>query len=311
MLTPEPAELYFDWDGLTLAGTLHLPPGAGPHPAVLMAQGSGPADRDSGGYFEPIRHALLDRGVATYAFDKPGCGESSGDWHNYALDARTDQIVAALAVIRNHPAIASERVGLFGHSQGGWLVQKLAGREGELAFAIVSSAPSLSVEEQMLYECVQTIRSHGHNEQAIRDARALTGALHEAAVDGLNYEAVTEQLLLPASTQSWFATYPTIEDASDWRHAQLLISEHHDPESDLRNVQCPFLAVYGALDSLLPPWRGAKESGRALAASPSSDVTVVVFPGGDHRMQDPDSKNLVDGYTSLLGNWIAERTEES
>ena len=88
MSITEEVKLSFDWGGLKLAGSLDLPSGAGRHPAVLMAQGSGPADRDSGGYFEPIRQTFIDRGVATFAFDKPGCGESSGDWRHYALEAR-------------------------------------------------------------------------------------------------------------------------------------------------------------------------------------------------------------------------------
>lgn len=49
-----------------------------------MLQGSGPADRTSDGYFTPIQDALLARGIGTCAFDKPGCGESTGDWREYA-----------------------------------------------------------------------------------------------------------------------------------------------------------------------------------------------------------------------------------
>src|SRR5262245_3634931 len=63
-------EFSFVWRGLTLAGTLHLPAAPPPHPAVLMLQGSGPADRDAGDYFPPIRDAFLARGIAAYSFDK-------------------------------------------------------------------------------------------------------------------------------------------------------------------------------------------------------------------------------------------------
>jgi hypothetical protein len=66
--------------GYTLAGTLHLPASAGPLLAVLMLQGSCAADRNSGDFFPPIRRAFLSRGLAVYAFDKPGLVESSGDW---------------------------------------------------------------------------------------------------------------------------------------------------------------------------------------------------------------------------------------
>jgi hypothetical protein len=65
-------DLSFRWRNVELSGTLHLPDSRPPHPAVLMLPGSGPADRDCGGYFPPIRDVFLRRGVATYSFDKPG-----------------------------------------------------------------------------------------------------------------------------------------------------------------------------------------------------------------------------------------------
>jgi uncharacterized protein len=57
-------EIAFHCHGVTLAGTLHLPSSDPPHPAVVMLQGSGAADRDGGGYFRPIRDAFLRRGIA-------------------------------------------------------------------------------------------------------------------------------------------------------------------------------------------------------------------------------------------------------
>ncbi len=299
--------LSFDWSGLKLAGSLHLPSGAGPHPAVVMAQGSGPADRDSGGYFESIRKTFIDRGIATFAFDKPGCGVSSGDWRHYGLEDRAEQLVAAFELVRNQPAITGEKVGIYGHSQGGWLVQKLAGRHGALAFALASSGPTIGIEEQILYDCEQAVRSHGHDQHEIRDALTLTRALHTAAAEGADFESISGQLLEPASLQPWYDSCPTIDDAGDWEHVKVLIGEPHEPLSDLKRITCPFLAVYGGLDTLLPPWQGAEESGRALAAAESPDVTVVVFPLGDHRLQDPASTEFVDGYLDLLGDWAANR----
>lgn len=309
MATSEQVQLTFDWRGLILAGSLHVPPGAGPHPAVLMAQGSGPADRDSGGYFESIRRTFIDRGVATFAFDKPGCGDSTGDWRHDALEDRAAQLSAALDLVRTHPAVSGDRVGIWGHSQGGWLVQKLAGRSGAFAFAIASSAPSISVQEQILYECEQTIRNDGFGQQEMRDAMNLTRALQRAAAEGAAFESISARLLEPASTQPWYDSFPTIEDAGDWEHVTLLLGEPHEPLSDLAHIACPFLGVYGGLDTLLPPWQGAEQSGRALEAAPSTDVTVVVFPRGDHRLQDPGTGEFVDGYLDLLGAWTADRAQ--
>lgn len=300
-------ELAFDWGGLRLAGSLHLPPEAGSHPAVLMAQGSGPADRNSDGYLKPIRQTFIDQGIATFAFDKPGCGESSGDWRNYGLQARTEQMVAALELVRDHPTVTPERVGIWGHSQGGWLVQKLAGQIETLAFAIACSGPSIGVQEQVIHSCEQLMRNHGCDQTQIQSALALTQALLHAAAEGADFETISDQLLTPASLKPWFENYPTIDGPSDWQHFKLLANEPNEPLANLERVTCPFLAIYGGLDTLLPPWRGAQETGRALAAAASPDTTVAVFPLGDHRIQHPDTPEFVDGYLQLLGSWTASR----
>ncbi|MGI9613099.1 MAG: alpha/beta hydrolase family protein [Acidimicrobiales bacterium] len=307
MATAEEIRLSFDWDGVHLAGSLQVPAGVGPFPAVVMAQGSGPADRHSDGFFGPICETFLDRGIATYAFDKPGCGRSSGDWRHYGLMGRAEQIVAALDLVRDHPAVDGERVGFWGHSQGGWLVQMLAGRPVQLAFAIASSAPTIAVREQILYDCEQTLRDRGHDDEDIRQALALTQELHRAAADGAAFEAIVSRLLEPASRTSWYGAYPTIDDADDWQHAKLLLGEPFEPVSALAGVECPFLAVYGGLDRLLPAWRGAQETGHALATEGGPDATVVVFPNGDHRIQNTQTGDFIDGYLDLLGDWTSRR----
>ncbi|MEE8407032.1 MAG: alpha/beta hydrolase, partial [Acidimicrobiia bacterium] len=109
----------FDWNGLTLVGTLHLPDADRLHPVVVMIQGSGPSDRTSNGYFPAIRDAFLMRGIGTFAFDKPGCGESTGDWRDYALEARADQVIAAVNEVCLSSRVAVEQVGVWGQSQGG------------------------------------------------------------------------------------------------------------------------------------------------------------------------------------------------
>ncbi len=272
-----------------------------------MAQGSGPADRDCGGYFEPIRATFLDRGVATYAFDKPGCGESTGDWRHDGLEDRVDQVIAALELVRNHRSVAADRVGLWGQSQGGWLVQKVAGRRVELGFAIANSAPTIPVSEQVLYDCEQSMRGRGFGEGDLQAALDLARELYDHAAQGSDHRSISIQVLDRARRQPWYDAFPTIEDSDDWEHLKLLLREPHDPLSDLEGIACPFLAVYGGLDVLLPPWRGAEESGRALAASESGDVTVVVFPVGDHRIQDPRTERFVTGYLDLLGAWTGDR----
>lgn len=300
-------EVSFDWNGLTLVGTLHRPTDVGGrNPTVLMLQGSGPSDRNSDGFFEPIRAAFLDRGIATFAFDKPGCGSSTGDWRRYGLEARADQATAALATLNLHAGVEADRVGIFGHSQGGWLAQMLAARMQRLPFAIAASAPSIGVAAQNLHGCEHTLRNRGFRESDIAEALAFLVELHAAAQGREAWRSVEARLIRGARRQPWYG-YLSVDDEAEWAEARLWITEPYDPAEALRRIRCPFLAVYGALDPLLPPWRSAQETAAALLEAGAEDATVVVMPTGNHRMQVGDTEAFVPGYLDLLGDWAARR----
>ena len=302
--------ISFEWGTLSMTGTLRIPPLPAPHPAVLMMQGSGPADRDADGYFAPIRDAFLQRGIATYSFDKPGCGDSTGDWRDYGLEGRADQAAEAVAMLRSHSLLDSGRVGGWGQSQGGWLAQMVAGRDPDLAFAIANSGPSIGVIEQDLYGCEHSMRKEGHTEREIELALDLIRNLHSAAQQGASFEEVDRELLTDARGQSWYG-YADVEDAADWAHGCLLVAEGYEPAEAMAVIRCPILAVYGGRDVLVPAWRSAEESGRALDQAGNPDATVVVFPSGDHRIRDEETGEFLAGYLDLLGDWASMRAHRN
>ena len=305
----KPRGVEFQWEELTLAGTLHLPASPGPYPAVLMMQGSGPTDRDNNGYFIPIREAFLDRGIAVFSFDKPGVGESMGEWRDYALEGRAQQATAAIDHLSGLADIDGERVGVWGHSQGGWLAQILASRLPGLAFAICNSGPAIGLEAQDLYGCENTMRAGGHSEAEIEEALGFLRSLHSQALMETDYADVEELLLRTARAEPWYG-YLTIDDEADWAFACTALQERYDPSEALTRISCPYLAIYGGLDLLVPAWESAKITGDSLDHAPTTDTMVVVFPAGDHRIQDPDTGRLLTGYFDLIGGWAARRVAD-
>ena len=303
-------EMSFQSQGVTLAGTLHLPVSTPPYPAVLMLQGSGPADRDSDGYFPPIRDAFLSRGMAVYSYDKPGIGRSSGDWRHFALFDRAVQAQAAIRLLKEHALIDPHRVGVWGHSQGAWIVQLVASREGGLAFAISNSGPGISPREQDLYGVEHTMRADGKTADHVERAVAFVKALHEAAARGDDYATVSSALLQPAMDQPW-SGYHAVNDAEDWALMCRFMAERYEPAEALARVRCPFLAIFGELDPLLPAHASAVIVGRALREAANPDVTIVIFPQANHRMLLPDSGRFAPGYLDLMVDWAEHRIEAS
>lgn len=302
-MNTRPVDIDVPWRGETLAGTLHRPDDWS-GPIVLMMQGSGPSDRDADGYFVPIRRAFLGRGIATYSFDKPGCGVSTGDWRRHALFDRANQAAAVLGALADRTDVDAGALGVWGHSQGGWLAQIVGAEHPDLAFAIANSGPSIGVEQQDLYGCEHTLRSTGHDDTSVAAALAHMAAIHAAARRRVTYDEVEATLLAPARANDW-VSYFDVDDEHDWAEVLAFAAEEYDPVATIRRVRCPFLAVFGALDVLVPAWRSARETGEALVECP--DATVIVFPKADHRIQIAGPLDFSPGYLALLGQWAADR----
>ncbi len=84
-------DVRFASGGQTLAGTLTLPPGRGPHPAVAFVSGSGETLR---AYLPDLHALLLSRGVAVLAYDKRGIGQSAGAYPGEFLGFPTIDVLA-------------------------------------------------------------------------------------------------------------------------------------------------------------------------------------------------------------------------
>jgi pimeloyl-ACP methyl ester carboxylesterase len=158
-------------------------------------------DETAGSRREEI--AFHSRGVAVYSFDKPGIGGSSGDWRHFALFDRADQAQAALTLVQAHTAVDSRRVGVWGQSQGGWIVQLVASRTDNLAFAITNSGPAISPREQDIYGVEHTLRAEGRSPEDVERAIVFEHALHEAATRGDDFASVSSALLHEAMGQPW------------------------------------------------------------------------------------------------------------
>ena len=70
--------------GIKLAGTLTIPPGKGPFPAMILVAGSGAHDRDEAlmGHrpFLVLSDYLTRKGIVVLRYDKRGVGKSEGDY---------------------------------------------------------------------------------------------------------------------------------------------------------------------------------------------------------------------------------------
>jgi len=123
-------EVVFASGEVTLAGTLTLPPGDARVPALLLIPGSGPQDRNEEimGHkpFLVIADHLTRAGYAVLRVDDRGVGGSTGSDALATYDDLLGDVLAGVALLRAQPRVDPDRVGLLGHSQGGYLAPPAA-----------------------------------------------------------------------------------------------------------------------------------------------------------------------------------------
>jgi uncharacterized protein len=143
-------EVHLRCVGALLAGTLDLPKGAGPFPAVVYVHGSGQASRWR--WDVPWVQMLVRAGIAFFSYDKRGVGESQGtccpgdDDHFNLLAADADGAVNAL---RKRSEVNPARIGFLGTSQAGWVVPLAVVRSlHRVAFVALADAPAVTTHEE-------------------------------------------------------------------------------------------------------------------------------------------------------------------
>ena len=102
--TPRDEDVTFRNGSVTIAGTLSLPAGAGPFPAVVLLSGSGPQDRDSDmlGFkpFKLIAESFVQRGIAVLRCDDRGVGGSTGTIAGSTTEDFAGDALAAIQLLR-------------------------------------------------------------------------------------------------------------------------------------------------------------------------------------------------------------------
>ena len=109
-------------DGVTLSGTLTLPPNEGSFPAVVLISGSGPQNRDEELFghkpFLVIADYLTRNGIAVLRFDDRGVAASTGNFGTATTYDLSKDAEAAVNCLQTHREINRRQIGLIGHSEG-------------------------------------------------------------------------------------------------------------------------------------------------------------------------------------------------
>ena len=286
-------EVEADSGGVHLAGTIWHPAGEATA-GVLMHPGSGPSDRDNDTFFPPIREHLLAAGIAVCSFDKRGVGGSGGSWLDAGIEDQADDLLAGLAVFRAESA-SGLPIGLFGHSQGAWVILEAASRGVPVAFVIPSSGGAVLPARQERYSLSSKLTA-----DRLPEALVTYDAVIEVVRQRPTLEAGLQQLDAAGVP---YRELPGLDFAFDNEAVWRLFADvcYFDPAPALSRITAPVLGLFGAADKVTPP----EESVDALRTAVRPDLLQVeVFPDGDHRLHHGDPPRFVDGYLDRISSFV-------
>lgn len=250
---------------ITLAGTLSLPLGEGPFPAILLNSGSGPQDRDGNSppalmtnMFAILADRLTEVGIAVLRYDERGVGASTGDYNAADLDDLLSDVEALLDFLGNHPLIDSSRMAMLGHSEGAYFAPLFADR---LSALVLLAGPSAPLDEIMLEQLdyQMTLPWLSEEEKAYLAAlKTQTELMLQEAREGKE-----ESSVLPYNLE--------------WIRQHMALS----PKENVAQVKGAVLIVQGEEDYQVLPYH-AEVLAQCLREAGNGRVTVQFLPETSH-----------------------------
>jgi pimeloyl-ACP methyl ester carboxylesterase len=305
--------LTFNNGDVTLAGTLYLPVGDGPFAAVVFTHGSGDRTRDA---YASEAQQLAAAGIAALVYDKRGAGESVGaNWTVATFDELASDAEAAVRMLRARRDIDARKIGMFGLSQGTWLIGMVAAHVRDLGFLVFVSGSGIPVWEQEIFRTGSMMRAAGYSPADIAEAQAYQRTKFAVARTGLGWHALDSlSKALRQRPAKWFEDYAqeysTLTSARFW----WLAAFHHDPRPILEHLTIPVLGLFGENDLSFPTSTVVANMSASFARSGNRDVTLTVFPNAEHQLMVPQPYNgrplrrvVTPDYMPMLVGWIARQ----
>ena len=269
-------------DGWPLPGTLTVPRGTGPFPAVILVHGSGPSDRDetvgANKPFKDLALGLASRGVAVLRYEKRTkvfASRLAGVASMTVKDETVDDALAAVAFLRREPQIDHARIFVLGHSLGGMLVPRIAAADAKLAGVIVMAGAARPIEDAIVEQTKYLAAADG----------TVTPA-EQTQIDELTKARDEIRALTPLDNAA--GKHVLNAPPSYW-----LDLKGYDAPAAAKALKMPMLILQGERDYQVTMDEFAKWK---AALSDRANVTVHSYPALNHLFLPGTGKSLPAEY---------------
>jgi len=284
---------------INLAGTLTIPSGKGPFPAVILITGSGAQNRNEElmGHkpFLVIADHLSRNGIAVLRYDDRGVGKSQG---NYATSTTADLATdaeAAFNFLKNNTNISLKAIGLLGHSEGGLIAPIVAASNPGVSFIVSLAGPGLTGEQIILRQAQDIGRLSGMTEDALKESYETNKKLYavlkkekdnnkaELKILELYKEILEKKGTSKEETEKAADKLKSTFGASVYTWFRYFIMT--DPAIFWEKVKCPVLALNGEKDLQVSSVENLPAIEKALKKAGNKSINTIELPGLNHLFQ--------------------------
>jgi len=289
-----------------LPGTLSMPCGRGPFPAVVLVHGSGPNDRDETvGRNKPFRDlawGLASRGIAVLRYDKRTKvhGRSmAGDagLRITVFEEAVEDVLHAVSLLKETERIDPEKIFILGHSLGGTLIPRIAAREPGAAGFIIMAGAARPLEDLYLEQLEYIFRLDGTFTPEEKEMLEEAGSVVRKIKCLTKKDIASPENLLGAGPAYW-----------------LDLRGYH-PAQEARKISRPLLILQGGRDYQVAgkdfeAWKKALSSRRNVSFKlyPELNHLFIAGEGPSSPAEYLRAGEVAESVIRDIASWIREHS---
>ncbi|NVC64937.1 alpha/beta hydrolase [Vibrio sp. 05-20-BW147] len=282
---------YFEHDGHRLAAYFKSPDDKDSvKGVVLFVSGDGATPYDAHGYYDAIWQVFLDAGYAVFSWDKPGVGESSGNWREQSMFDRQNEVRAAMDFVKHNYRKEAKTIGIMGFSQAGWVVPALMQNNPEVSF-MVGVGYAINWLEQSWFMTEMRLQRQGASAEMLKQEQVKFQQERAFWQSNPNYDAYVRLFL-------------NNEQAIDKERFEFIKKNVlSDATQDYVGLTQPMLILLGENDEHVD----GKQTFNTLTSlyRGQSNATIKMIPNATHALlKYPNVDSQTNGIVLLAKLWL-------
>lgn len=315
-------------DNIKLSGTLSLPKNKKKPAVAILISGSGPQNRNEEllGHkpFLVLADFLTKKGIAVLRFDDRGVAKSEGSQKGAtSADFATD-VQAAFEYIKTRKDIDTLKIGLIGHSEGGFIAPMIASKNKEIAFIVLLAGTGVDGAKVLTSQSTRAMELQGIPKEYISFNETMNTNIYALVKEEDDVNQLKEKLesyLKQARTKAPLAIASQLTNEAIQRQITTITDPwmryfiKTNPKQFLKTVSCPVLALNGAKDFQVIA--DLNLNGISNSLKNNQDVTIKKLAGLNHLFQHCKTGAFAEYATieetfspdalTTIANWINKR----